>query len=138
VLGKSNSGGDGVLGQGRNGVHGQSASASDSGVWGENTGGGTGVAGSTSSAGPTSPGNYTANIIAAVGGDQHGSGYGVRGLSAGGLGVYGKGIEGVYGEGTDGAGVKGVSKIDFGVSGDAPTAGVIGHGPHVGVHGYSK
>jgi len=40
--------GDGVLGSsGKNGVHGQSSSAHDSGVWGENTGQGYGVSGST-------------------------------------------------------------------------------------------
>jgi hypothetical protein len=36
---------DGVLGDGRNGVHGRSASPADSGVWGESTGGGYGVSG---------------------------------------------------------------------------------------------
>lgn len=39
VQGQSSTG-EGVLGVGRNGVHGQSSSPSDSGVWGENTGGG--------------------------------------------------------------------------------------------------
>ncbi len=40
---------DGVFGLGKNGVHGQSPSLTDSGVWGENTGGGYGVSGSTNS-----------------------------------------------------------------------------------------
>jgi hypothetical protein len=39
--------GDGVVGIGKNGVHGRSASPTDSGVWGENTGGGFGVSGSS-------------------------------------------------------------------------------------------
>jgi len=38
---------DGVLGIGKNGVHGQTYSATDSGVWGENLGAGVGVAGSS-------------------------------------------------------------------------------------------
>lgn len=38
---------DGVMGIGKNGVHGESASATDSGVWGNNTGAGFGVAGSS-------------------------------------------------------------------------------------------
>jgi hypothetical protein len=39
--------GDGVFGFGKNGVHGESRSFSDSGVWGNNTGAGAGVAGSS-------------------------------------------------------------------------------------------
>ena len=39
--------GEGVFGQGKNGVHGQSGSPTDSGVWGENTGSGAGVGGSS-------------------------------------------------------------------------------------------
>jgi hypothetical protein len=38
---------DGVYGSGKNGVHGWSESPTDSGVWGDNTGGGPGVAGSS-------------------------------------------------------------------------------------------
>src|SRR5262249_34294818 len=39
----------GVFGDGKNGVHGHSVSPTDSGVWGENTGAGYGVSGSTNS-----------------------------------------------------------------------------------------
>jgi hypothetical protein len=67
----------GVFGEGKkNGVHGRSASATDSGVWGENTGGGYGVSGST-----TSP------DTAGVWGDNF-SGPGVKGTSAMGYGVW--------------------------------------------------
>lgn len=38
---------DGVMGIGKNGLHGQSATATDSGVWGENTGARVGVDGSS-------------------------------------------------------------------------------------------
>jgi hypothetical protein len=72
---------DGVVGIGKNGVHGQSASPTDSGVWGENTGVGVGVAGSS------------------VGGN------GVEGISASAT------ASGVYGVNTSsGVGVAGVSK----------------------------
>jgi hypothetical protein len=65
----------GVLGQGsRNGVYGRSSSATDSGVYGENTGGGFGVAGVTTSAFP----------VAAVWGNNSGAGVAVRGTSFGG------------------------------------------------------
>jgi hypothetical protein len=77
-------GSDGVLGIGRNGIHGQSASPTDSGVWGENTGAGYGVSGVTNS--PFQPGP---NVIAAVWGMNNGSGAGVKGISAGGDGVVG-------------------------------------------------
>jgi hypothetical protein len=74
--------GDGVVGIGKNGVHGQSASPTDSGVWGNNTGAGYGVAGSTNSSfgGP-----------AAVDGNNQGGGPGVRGISKSGIGVWGEG-----------------------------------------------
>jgi hypothetical protein len=73
--------GDGVYGLGKNGVHGQSTSPTDSGVWGESTGAGYGVSGSTNSAN-----------AAGVWGDNQGPGpgHGVRGTSAGGEGVHGE------------------------------------------------
>jgi hypothetical protein len=79
----SNSG-EGVFGQGRNGVHGRSASPTDSGVWGENTGSGYGVSGETNSTFQPGP-----NVVAAVWGMNHGSGAGVKGMSVGGDGVVG-------------------------------------------------
>jgi hypothetical protein len=73
---------DGVFGSGKNGVHGLSASASDSGVWGQNTGGGYGVAGSTNSS--------VESGIPGVLGQNDGTGIGVKGTAAsGGIGVYG-------------------------------------------------
>jgi hypothetical protein len=77
VLGETSIG-DGVLGEGVNGVHGRSKSPTDSGVYGENTGGGTGVAGLTN--GATGPNG----IVAGVWGVNQGPGAGVRGT--GGLG----------------------------------------------------
>jgi hypothetical protein len=72
---------DGVRGSGKNGVHGGSGSATDSGVWGENTGGGYGVSGSTSSPDPNSP-------TAGVWGDNSGNGHGVKGTSVNGYGIW--------------------------------------------------
>jgi len=91
--------GDGILGTGaRNGVHGQSSSVHDSGVWGENIHGGYGVSGSTES-----------TDAAAVWGDNKGLGPGVSGTSALGDGVFGRSsdtsntlgpnISGVHGQG---------------------------------------
>ena len=59
-------------------MHGHSVSPTDSGVWGENTGAGYGVSGSTNS-----------GAAAGVWGDNPGTGPGVRGTSAGGNGVIG-------------------------------------------------
>jgi len=92
--------GDGVFGLGKNGVHGQSASPTDSGVWGENTGSGYGVAGSTDS-----------QNAAGVWGDNQGQGpgHGVRGTSVGGEGVHGESKShswaGVTGIASDPAGI---------------------------------
>lgn len=75
---------EGVFGWGaKNGVHGQSHSATDSGVWGENTGGGFGVSGSTKvdKLGKDAP--------AGVWGDNKAAGIGVKGTSTGGDGVFG-------------------------------------------------
>ena len=71
-------GGEGILGLGRNGVHGVSGSPSDSGVWGENSNGGFGVSGSTNS-----------QSTAGVWGDNQGTGQGVKGTSAGGDAILG-------------------------------------------------
>jgi hypothetical protein len=68
--------GEGVLGEGKNGVHGKSHSASDSGVWGENIAAGYGVLGSTNS-----------KSAAAVWGANSGAGPGVSGSSVGGPGI---------------------------------------------------
>ena len=129
--------GDGVLGVGKNGVHGQSSSATDSGVWGENISAGYGVSGSTNSQAPQ----------AGVWGHNAGSGYGVRGDSKTGEGVFGQGKNGVHGQSasaTD-SGVWGENiSAGCGVSGStnsqAPQAGVWGHnaGSGYGVRGDSK
>jgi hypothetical protein len=82
--------GDGVLGEGQNGVHGRSRSPTDSGVWGENTNKGFGVSGSTNGFSGAS------GTVAGVWGSNLGSGAGVRGTSAG-TGVLGEGNTGVRG-----------------------------------------
>ncbi len=85
-------------GQTRNGVHGVTDSRTDSGVWGEATGGGVGVAGATSTSGIS--GNP------AVTGVNVGSGPGVKGESRGGgtavLGVTATGGTGVLAQATGG------------------------------------
>jgi hypothetical protein len=76
---------DGVLGvSAKNGVHGRSFSSSDSGVWGENSGGGYGVSGSTQGSFVPGPGG-----TAGVWGHNSGTGTGVKGTSSGGDGVLG-------------------------------------------------
>lgn len=111
--------GDGIYGTGaHNGVHGQTASSGDSGVWGDNTGGGYGVSGSTNS-------TYQqgASGTAGVWGSNSGSGIGVKGTStsgdavvgfstsknhagvsavndSGGFGVWARGTPGVWATGT--------------------------------------
>jgi hypothetical protein len=93
IAGFAGTTGEGVYGEGRNGVHGRSHSPSDSGVWGENTGAGYGVSGSTSSS--QQPG---ASGTAGVWGNNADSGTGVKGTSAGGDGVLGQGNNnGVHG-----------------------------------------
>lgn len=77
--------GDGVIGiSNKNGVHGVSSSASDSGVWGENDRKGYGVSGSTNSDFQPSPA-----ITAGVWGSNAGGGAGVKGTSQAGDGVVG-------------------------------------------------
>jgi hypothetical protein len=97
VVGFSNSN-DAVLGFGRNGVHGQSSSASDSGVWGENLGGGYGVSGSTNS-----------TAASGMWGQNLGSGAGVRGTSSGGVGLDGSSSTNIA--------IQGTSANNTGVSG---------------------
>jgi hypothetical protein len=82
-IGGTQVGVEGTCGGG-NGVHGQSGSATDSGVWGENTGVGYGVSGYTRS--PFSPGS---DITAGVWGHNASSGAGVKGTSNEGDGVIG-------------------------------------------------
>jgi hypothetical protein len=101
--------GDGIFGHGtRNGVHGQSASAHDSGVWGENTSSGTGIAGSSEGG-------------AGVSGTSN-SGVGVNGNSTIGTGVTGTGkLIGVNGQSGAGPGVAGSSLSGPGVTGSSDT-----------------
>ncbi|MEY2567072.1 MAG: hypothetical protein QOE35_1601 [Actinomycetota bacterium] len=110
VVGVSNGSANGVHGYGGlNGVQGNTSNASAAGVYGQNDGGGYGLAGRTNSA-PTVP---------AVLGDNTGNGPGVQGRSANGVGVWGTcnttsaGVEGsntwtgpaVRGLGTGGNGI---------------------------------
>jgi hypothetical protein len=107
VLGKSAQG-SGIIGlaagtsepgHGPTGVIGRTSTGSDGGVWGDNTGSGPGVAGTSAhGVGVFAQGGFngvqatTANSSASgVWGENTGSGYGVGGKSAGGVGVYGTG-----------------------------------------------
>ena len=96
---------DGVFGLGKNGVHGQSFSPTDNGVWGENSGDGDGVLGSSA-----------------------GSGNGITGTSDKGNGVNGRSIQGfgVLGSSTGSNGVQGVSDASAGVRGTGANLGVQG------------
>jgi hypothetical protein len=135
VYGSSGTG-DGVFGSSeKNGVHGWSPSPTDSGVWGENTGKGYGVSGSTNS-------DFVAGsgITAGVWGNNAGSGTGVKGTSQGGYGVLGfsnssvfAGVSGINNSGTaagnGGPGVFGSSSNKDGVVGfsqSSANAGVSG------------
>src|SRR6185295_692400 len=118
----NNGSGEGVFGKGRNGVHGQSSTATDSGMWGENIGGGYGVSGSTNSGGLTSA------SPAGVWGHNFGFGFGVKGTSMG-VGIYGSTTNGigVKGESSTGVGVTGESPDGYGVRGDSSAGyGVVG------------
>jgi hypothetical protein len=141
VVGRATAG-EGVFGVGggdSNGVHGQSAGRSASGVLGESTASGYGVTGSTTSAAPQ----------AGVLGVNAGSGYGVRGTNTNrmGEGVFGEGKTGVHGQSTDptGVGVWGENiangnGVVGATTGAAPQAGVWGvnnGGTGYGVHGSS-
>jgi hypothetical protein len=114
--------GDGVLGHGFNGVHGE-ASSSGSGVWGHNSALGPGVFGQ-GSPGVRGEGN---SFGGGVWGHNSDSGYGVGGQCDQGDGVFGEGHSGVHGRSNDptvtgvgvlgehlsaGMGVKGTSEVD--------------------------
>jgi len=109
---------DGVLGQGKNGVHG--VSPWDNGVLGENTAGGCGVSGASVSG----TGVYGEN--GAGSGTTPKFGCGVRGESANGYGVYGasKTASGVYG--TSGSGsLAGEFVGDVRVTGNCTVSGNV-------------
>jgi hypothetical protein len=108
---------DGVFGLGKNGVHGQSASVTDSGVWGENSGAGYGVAGSTNS--PNAAG---------VWGDNRGAGHGVKGTSADGEGVHGESHSQTF---------AGVAGIATNLGGNAPGVWAESRGQGPGLVGKS-
>jgi hypothetical protein len=110
---------DGVLGIGLNGVHGQSSSATNSGVWGENSAGGVGVSG-TSASGDGVLGQGARNGVhgetgsataSGVLGQNTGAGVGVSGSGTSGTGISGTSVSGagVSGSSTSGAGVSGTS-----------------------------
>jgi hypothetical protein len=123
---------DGVLGIGKNGVHGQSAIAAGSGVLGENSDAGAGVSG-TSTKGDGIFGSGAKNGIhgqsasatnSGVWGSNTGAGAGVSGSSVGGNGVEGSSASatnsGVWGNNTGaGAGVSGTSASGAGISGSS-------------------
>lgn len=120
--------GDGVLGEGLNGVHGRSRSPTDSGVWGENTNAGFGVSGSTGGV------SGSRGVVAGVWGSNSATGAGVRGSCSRGTGVLGEGSTGILGQGP--IGVKGVS----GQKGTwVPSPGVFGQHTDgdVGVWGFA-
>jgi hypothetical protein len=153
---------DGVLGEGKNGVHGRSLSPTDSGVWGENTGSGYGVAGSSAhgngviglaAGAPRPAGIHNNGVIgitttatdSGVWGANTGSGYGVAGSSEHGNGVIGlaagvspplgvnnNGVIGVTNTATD-SGVWGNNAgSGFGVAGSSTNGiGVLGQGGHL-------
>jgi hypothetical protein len=94
---------DGIFGLGKNGVHGQSSSATDGGVWGENTGAGIGVKG-TSKGGlgvygqsDQQDGVNGLSSDAAHSGvmGRNESGYGVWGASVSNYGVYATSTNGI-------------------------------------------
>lgn len=119
VSGQSNSG-YGLFGSSasNNGVQGRASASGASGVYGENTAGGTAVTGRSSGMG--------------VLGDSTNAGIGVKGTSATGVGVRGEsrgGVPnaGVYGSSANGYGVMGDSVASFGVLGvSSNSAGVRG------------
>ena len=136
---------DGVLGVGLNGVHGRSSAT---GVWGENTGSGVGVLGS-SGTGDGVQGRSTKNGVhgisasptdSGVWGENQGSGYGVAGSSVSWTGVIGTNGGGSGNRPQFGAGVWGDSDFGFGVYGASKTnPGVQGVSAGFdGVHGESQ
>ncbi len=134
--------GEGVVGVSNsyNGVHGQSASAGNSGVWGENVGGGYGVSGSSNGA----------NAAGVWGNNSSYGGNGVLGTAVLGFGVYGQStfygvggtgaIDGIYGSSDSGTGVEGVSNSYYGVVGESTDGeGVFGTSTNsTGTEGFSN
>jgi hypothetical protein len=119
--------GDGVLGEGENGVHGEAA-ANGAGVWGQNAGGGYGVRGSTNSGYVAGDGG-----TAGVWGHNAGSGIGLKGTSAGGDAVLGyskapnhAGVSAVNDSGGYGVWARGTPGGHF--EGDAGAVGVYAQG----------
>jgi hypothetical protein len=134
---------DGILGEGKNGVHGRSRSPTDSGVWGENTSSGFGVAGSSFSGegvlgeGGTNGvhGKTGSPTGSGVWGENTGAGFGVAGSSTG-VGVFG-GVprsSGLAGKPSV-VGVWGTT-VQPGSTAD-PADGILGEGKN-GVHGRSR
>ena len=149
--------GTGVMGAGdHNGVIGQTASGTDNGVWGNNTGSGTGTAGT--SVGGDGVDAQGANGVYAIGGawDPNAkTGYGVYGLASSDGTHYAEAVHGhapgmglgVGGDSDSGKGVWGNSNTGYGVYGSSGTgvggmfegrAGVQGGGDAgIGVSGSS-
>jgi hypothetical protein len=122
--------GDGVLGEGVNGVHGRSKSPTDSGVWGENTNGGYGVAGASAGIG----------VFGGVPGSS-----GLSGKPSV-VGIWGTAVvpgspadaaEGILGEGKNGVHGRSRSPTDSGVWGENTNGGygVVGSSTGIGVFG---
>lgn len=142
VWGQSGAG-DGVHGaSGKNGVHGVSSSATDSGVWGENTGTGFGAAGSSATigvlgaaGGAAAPPSGTIAGVCGVAVNNDGvygaaNGNGVHGRSTGGTssGVWGENTsygDGVAGSSGSGDGVRGASGSGIGGHFSGPTAPLL-------------
>jgi hypothetical protein len=99
--------GDGVLADAYHGVHGQSSKSGGSGVWGEDTGSGTGVSGTSQSGTGVS--------------GKSDSGAGVQGTSANHHAIEGQTTKGVavYGQSTDSAGKAGLFDGDVTINGTA-------------------
>jgi hypothetical protein len=138
---------DGILGEGKNGVHGRSRSPTDSGVWGENTSSGFGVAGSSvsgegvlgqggtngvhgQSGSPTDSGVWGENTGAVFGGVPRSSGLGGKPSV---VGVWGTTVQpgstadsadGILGEGKNGVHGRSRSPTDSGVWGENTRGGV--------------
>lgn len=160
VQGLANSaGGVGVWGQSdaNTGVFGLTSSASGAGIWGQNQSTGPGALAVRGEITSSSPGSSSAAIKGinnglgdngiGVWGEQHGSGYGVYGLSPNGSGVFGSspGNTGVQGVSNTGVGVKGVTDGAYSVLGQNTTSGAtfgaLGyHGPiiHAALFGYGN
>ncbi len=136
----ANAGGGAIRGvnSSGDGVQGQTAGGGSSGVYGNNTGGGKGVFGASTSgngvegqstSGDGVHGHSAGGSASGVAGVNDGNGNGVFGLSAQGDGVSGTGATGVHGSSTFGWGVYGHSQASDGVHGDTPSnnsAGVAG------------